>query len=97
MEESAMEPIHPKQVGRRLLAICKALGMLKGHFADSVEIDRSSFTKMTKGEKPLLPPEAWKIYKRYRIDLNFIYGGHLDGVPEHLSRKLTAALQSQNE
>ena len=92
-----MEPIHPILVGRRLLAICQALDMPRAYLADSIGLDRSSFTKMIQGKKPLLPTEAWKIYRLYRIDLNFIYCGHLDGVPEHLSRKLTTALNSLTE
>lgn len=89
-----MEPIDPALVGRRIEAIYTALGIKKAHFADAVGIDRSSFTKIVKGDKPLLPRDAWRIYQLYGVDLNFIYGGQLVGLPPNLSSKLTQILKN---
>lgn len=93
MEElSAMQPIHPLLVARRLTAIRAALGLNKADFADSLEIDRSSYTKIEKGQKPLLPKDAYRIFERYAVDLNFIYLGQVGGLPAKLSKSITSHL-----
>lgn len=82
----------PQLVARRLEALRTALGLTKAEFADLIELDRSSYVRIEKGVKPLLPPSALRIYRLWGVDMNFLYLGHLSGVPSSLSSKVTAAL-----
>lgn len=79
-------------VARRLIAIRAALGLNKADFADQIGVDRSSYTKIEKGVKPLSPPSAYKIYELYGVDMNFIYLGQVGGLPSILSKKVTSHL-----
>ena len=54
----------------RLTAAREALGLSKAEFADIIGIDRSSYTKIEKGLKPLLPRQAHRIWQLYGIDMN---------------------------
>ena len=95
MDDSATQhPYEPAMVARRLRAIRLALGLNKASFADMVGIDRSSYTKIEKGEKPLLPYTAYRIYELYGLDMNFLYLGQVGGLPAALSRKLITHLSS---
>ena len=85
-------PVDKMMVSRRLEALRDALGMNKAEFADLIEIDRSSYTKIEKGDKPLLPRQAFKIYERFGVDMNYIYLGQIGGVPQRLSSALTSSL-----
>ena len=93
MEESPHpEPWEPAMCAPRLIAAREALGLTKAEFADMIGIDRSSYTKIEKGFKPLLPREAHRIWQLYGIDLNFIYLGQVGGLPVSLSSKVIAHL-----
>lgn len=91
-ETHHLQPTSPLLVARRLTALRSALGINKADFADAIGIDRSSYTKIEKGEKALLPPKAYEIFTKYRADLNYIYCGELGGLPNHLSSKITKHL-----
>lgn len=78
----------------RLIAAREALGLSKAEFADNIGIDRSSYTKIEKGLKPLLPREAHRIWQLYGIDLNFIYLGQVGGLPANLSSKVMQNLKA---
>jgi DNA-binding XRE family transcriptional regulator len=93
MEESATHhPHEPAMVARRLIALRAALGMNKAAFADMIGLDRSSYTKIEKGEKPLLPPSAYRIYQLFGVDMNFIYLGQVGGLPVKLSSAVMSHL-----
>lgn len=93
MEESPnLEPWEPEKLAKRLIAVRKALGLTKAEFADLIEIDRSSYTKIEKGEKPLLPNYAFRVWQLFAVDLNFLYLGQLGGLPVSLSSKVISFL-----
>ena len=93
MKESTPETsVDPEKVAERLVAVRAALGLDKASFSDIIGIDRSSYTKIEKGIKPLLPPYAFKIYQLYSIDMNFIYLGQLGGLPQSLSKDIITHL-----
>ncbi|MBM1556689.1 helix-turn-helix transcriptional regulator [Sulfitobacter mediterraneus] len=97
MEESSeTELADPQMVTPRLIALREALGLGKGEFADSIGLDRSSYSKIEKANKPILPPTAQKIWKLYGVDMNYIYLGRVDTLPAHLSSKITKTLTAQN-
>ena len=79
-------------VARRLIALREALGLGKGEFADMIGIDRSSYTKIEKGLKPLLPQYAFRIWQLYGVDMNYIYLGQVGGLPNRLSSNVTTHL-----
>lgn len=96
MEESPLAlPVDPMMVAPRLIALREALGMSKAEFADILGVDRSSYIKIEKGAKPLLPPVAFRIYELFGVDMNYVYLGRVGDVPSSLSKKLTAALTNQ--
>lgn len=83
-------------VAERLIAAREALGLSKAEFADMIGIDRSSYTKIEKGAKPILPHSAYRIWQLYGIDLNFIYLGQVGGLPSNLSNKVISHLKGAN-
>lgn len=80
-----IEPCDPVMVAPRLIALREALGMNKTDFARMIDVDKSSYTKIEKGEKPLQAATAYKIYQLYGVDMNFIYMGQVGGLPNRLS------------
>jgi transcriptional regulator with XRE-family HTH domain len=96
MDESPQfQPYEPSVVARRLKALRAALGVTKATFADVIGIDRSSYTKIEKGEKPLLPAFAYRIYELYGVDMNFVYLGQVGGLPLTLSSKVISHLNAE--
>lgn len=64
---------------QRLSELRKNLGLGSGDFADAIGVDRSSYSKIEKGVKPLLPKVALKICERYGVDMNYLYLGRSQG------------------
>jgi len=79
-------------VAHRLRALREALGLTRAEFADAIELDRSSYTKVEKGVKLLLPHTAYRIWQLYSVDMNYVYLGQVGGVPSNLSKRLMPAL-----
>tara|TARA_R110000868_G_scaffold94316_2_gene260278 strand:- start:1860 stop:2117 length:258 start_codon:yes stop_codon:yes gene_type:complete len=77
-------------VSPRLAQIREALGLTKAEFADRIGIDRSSYTKIEKAEKPLLPHTAFRIWELFGVDMNYIYLGRMDGLSARMSSQLTS-------
>lgn len=73
---------HPDQVAPRVFAIREHLGMTKSEFADAVGVDRSSLTKIEKGQAGLDIAVAERIATLYGFGLDFIYRGELGDVPQ---------------
>lgn len=71
----------PDQVAPRVYAIREYLELTKSQFADSIGLDRSSLTKIEKGEAGLDIAVAEVIAGLYGFGLDFIYRGDLDDVP----------------
>lgn len=84
-------------VAPRLVALREALGLSKSEFADRVGIDRSSYTKLEKGEKALQPDRAHRIFQLYGADLNYIYLGQVGGLPANLSARIIAHLNAAKQ
>jgi transcriptional regulator with XRE-family HTH domain len=79
-------------VGARLDAVRAATGLDKGVFADTVDIDASSYSKIIKGEKPLKIDMGFRVAERWNVSLDFLYRGSLDGLPSSLSAKVIETL-----
>jgi transcriptional regulator with XRE-family HTH domain len=85
-------PFHPKAVGERLAALRTYHDMLPSHFADSVNIDRTSYGRIERGEKPLKAEMAYIIAERYGVTMDFLYRGRLTELPPRLADSLTKNL-----
>lgn len=96
-ESKPIDPTSPHLVAMRLAAIRDALEMNKADFADAIGIDRSSYTKMEKATKPILPKDAYRIFELWGVDLNFVYLGQIGGLPGKLSSKITTHLRGGKE
>lgn len=81
----------------RLIALREALGLSKAEFSDIVGIDRSSYSKIEKANKPLLPKDAHRIWELYAVDMNFLYLGRIDSLPSSLSAKVIANLNGKKQ
>lgn len=77
-----------KNVGARLEKIRAAHNLRKGEFAASFGLDPSSYSKIIKGEKPLLADAAYTISEKWGVTMDYIYRGRLTGLPEDLSKSL---------
>ncbi|MGO4917675.1 helix-turn-helix transcriptional regulator [Pseudogemmobacter sp. W21_MBD1_M6] len=84
------------RVALRVHAIREALKLTKAEFADAIALDRSSLTKIEKGEAGLDIAVAERIYHIYGFGLNFIYANDLTDVPRELHSDLIAILMSEN-
>lgn len=73
----------PTQVGPRVTAIRETLGLSKAQFADSIGLDRSSMTKVERGEAGLDIAVGERIAVLYGYGLDFIYRGDLSDVPQN--------------
>lgn len=77
-----------QETSARVVAVREALEMGKGEFADSIGVDRSSWTKIEKGEKPLHADHAYRISERYSVPMDFLYRGVVRDLPASLAEKL---------
>lgn len=88
-------PFDPVEVGRRLTALREHLNMLQAHFADSVGIDRTSYGRIERGEKPLKADMAYRIAERYGVSMDFLYRGRLTELPPRLADNLIKNLTAR--
>lgn len=82
------------EVGRRLDALRSATGLEKGEFADTVEIDRSSYSKIIKGDKALKIEMGYRVSERWDVSLDFLYRGKLDKLPSSFSKSIIETLSA---
>lgn len=78
----------PTAVGIRVEQVRVAFGLDKGTFADSVDIDRSSYSKIITGAKTLKADMAYRISERWGVPMDFLYKGRLVDLPENLNKFL---------
>lgn len=92
-----INPFDATQVGRRLTALRLHHGMTKGEFANSVEIDQTSYGRIEKGLKPLKADMAYRIAERWGVSMDFLYRGRLTELPSNLADSLMRNLTSRDE
>lgn len=92
MTDSAIPQLDLDGVAARLDALREATNLDKGIFADTVGIDRSSYSKIIKGEKPLKAEMAYAVSVRWGVSMDYLYKGSLDGLPSNLSATIIAIL-----
>lgn len=75
----------PRLIGERLIALRSFHDMRQGEFADSVGIDRSSYSKIEAGTKPLKADMAFDIAERWGVTMDFLYRGRLTELPRKMA------------
>lgn len=90
-----MDRIDPKLVGRRLEAVREALEMNQLSFSGIIGVDPSSYTKIKKGQKPLSPDMAYRLFLGTNIPMHFIYMGNLQDLPEKYRQTILNNLGGQ--
>lgn len=86
---------HPNKVGPRVTALREALNLTKADFADSIELDRSSLTKIEQGKAGLDIAVAERITALYGCGLDFIYRGEFSDLPRDLHAIVVQTLANQ--
>lgn len=71
----------PANVGPRVTAIRMTVKLSKAEFADAVGVDRSSLTKIERGDAGLDIAVGERIAVIFGFGLDFIYRGELSDVP----------------
>lgn len=82
----------PDRVGPRVTALRETLKLSKAEFADTIGLDRSSLTKVEKGEMGLDIAMGERIAVIYGFGLDFIYRGDLNDAPQILRPQLMVNL-----
>lgn len=80
-----MKTIDPAAVGERLVQLRDFHEINQGDFADSVGIDRSSYSKIERGTKPLKADMAYAISERWGVTMDFLYRGRLTDLPRGMA------------
>lgn len=86
-----------ENVGHRLEELRLALDLPKGEFARSFGEDPSSYSKIIRGQKPLLADKAFAISETWGATMDYIYRGRLIGLPDELTQKLRKARTGQKQ
>lgn len=82
----------PERVGPRVTALRETLNMSKAQLADSIGLDRSTLTKVEKGEMGLDIARGEAIAVLYGFGLDFIYRGDVSDVPDRHRARLLVEL-----
>jgi transcriptional regulator with XRE-family HTH domain len=90
LESAVNRKSRPDMVGPRITALRESLAMSKAQFADSLDLDRSSLTKIEVGKAGLDILIAERIAVIYGVGLDFIYRGILSDAPLDLRTKILA-------
>lgn len=83
--------IDPVEVGRRLQRLREHHNLSAGAFADSVGIDRSTYSKLEQGKRLIKADSAFAIAERWGVSMDFIYRGRLTELPHSLADALMQA------
>lgn len=82
LASSLLSPeMHHDRVGERVTALREAVGLSKAQFADSLELDRSTLTKVESGIRGLDIAIGAKIADMYGAGLDYIYRGVMSDLP----------------
>jgi DNA-binding XRE family transcriptional regulator len=82
----------PERVGPRVTSLRETLKLSKAELADAIGLDRSSLTKIEKGQAGLDIATGERIAQLYGFGLDFIYRGDLSDVPLDLRPALLVHL-----
>jgi DNA-binding XRE family transcriptional regulator len=92
-----MSEIHPERVALRLTALREALGMNRADFADSVRINRSSYTLIEDGRKVLNHRLGYNVAQRHGVSMDYLYRNQISDkdLPASIAQAIRARLMGQ--
>ena len=90
-----MISIDASAVADRLVRLREYHGQGQGEFADSVGIDRSSYSKIEAGKKPLKADMAFAIAERWGVSMDYLYRGRMTELPHKLADALMSSRTSR--
>lgn len=90
-----LQPLDATAVGARLKLARQALGLKPSEIADSLEIERTYWSRFENGKR--LPTLEFSVLMccRYPLTLDFIYRGQTGALPEDFAKKLRAVKISE--
>lgn len=86
--------MHPDRIGERITALRETLRKSKAEFADSLDLDRSTLTKIEAGTKGLDIAVGAKIAQMYGAGLDYIYLGILTDLPLEIRAEVVAQIHA---
>lgn len=84
--------MHPDRVGERITAWREVRKLSKAELADSVNLDRSSLSKIEAGKKGLDIAVGSLIAGMYGVGLDYIYRGDLNDLPSDIRAAVAAKI-----
>ena len=84
--------MHPDRVGERITAWREVRRLSKAELADSVNLDRSSLSKIEAGKKGLDIAVGSLIAAMYGVGLDYIYRGDLNDLPDDIRAAVAAKI-----
>jgi DNA-binding XRE family transcriptional regulator len=92
-----MSEINPERVALRLTALREALDLSRAQFADTVRINRSSYTLIEDGRKVLNHRMAYDISVRFGVSMDYIYKGQMSesDLPSNIAQSIRQRLMGQ--
>lgn len=86
--------MNPERVGERVTALREALGKSKAQFADAIQLDRSTLTKIEAGGRGMDIAVGARIAEMFGAGLDYLYRGQLTDVPEALRIQVMAEIHA---
>lgn len=81
-------PTKEETIGERLIRTRKVFDMQQNEFAESAGIRRGTYTQWELGVRRPNLDDAIRLVRTYRLTLDWVYLGVLDGLPPQLYKQL---------
>lgn len=85
--------LNTTEIGRRLKATRKALGLNATEFSGRAGIKQNAYSQYETGERMLTLTSAVKLAAEHRLTLDWLYRGDASGLPHGLAKKLMAPVE----
>ena len=89
-----LSPMSTTKVAARIEALRHATGLGASLFADEIGIDRSSYTKIAKGTKPLKAEMGFAVAVRWGVSMDYLYKGDLSNLPSKYESAIISHLNN---
>ena len=88
------DDLHPEATSKRLVAAREALNLTPSEMADALGVDRSTWSRMEKGERALTTAAAYAASTKFGLSMDFFYRGRLDMLAEDLRSKVLERMRA---
>jgi transcriptional regulator with XRE-family HTH domain len=93
---STMTAAEMTEIGRRVRAWRKVVGLKQNELAQVIGVDNSSLSKIEQGKKPLSATMAMALHRRYGLCMNFIYFGAIGQLPARVAADVLAEMEADS-